>query len=68
MRDLLNGFIQIISEQNSLLEQIVKLSEDKRQAIVLGQVQELDSMVHKEGILGQELENLRVPALFYRWK
>ena len=58
MRDLLNGFIQIISEQNSLLEQIVKLSEDKRQAIVLGQVQELDSMVHKEGILGQELEKL----------
>lgn len=58
MRDLLNGFIQIISEQNSLLEQIVKLSEDKRQAIVLGQVQELDSMVHKEGLLGQELEKL----------
>ncbi len=58
MLDLLNSFIEIIGKQNDLLEQIIKLSEDKRQAIVLGQVQELDSMVHKEGILGQELEKL----------
>lgn len=58
MLDLLNSFIEIIGKQNELLEQIIKLSEDKRQAIVLGQVQELDSMVHKEGILGQELEKL----------
>ncbi|MGI5880060.1 MAG: flagellar protein FlgN [Syntrophomonadaceae bacterium] len=58
MQDLLNSFIEIIGQQNDLLEQILKLSEDKRQAIVLGQVQELDSMVHKEGILGQELEKL----------
>ncbi|MDD3364551.1 MAG: flagellar protein FlgN, partial [Syntrophomonas sp.] len=51
-------FIDILGKQNRVLDSLVQLEETKRQVIILGQVEELNKLMQKEGILVSNIQKL----------
>lgn len=58
MDKLLPAFIDTTASINQILDTLVQIGETKQQMIILGQVQELDKLVQKEGIIVSNLEKL----------
>lgn len=56
MKELLAELILAINNENELLDQLADMAYEKKQLVILGKVQELDSLIHKEGIIISELE------------
>lgn len=56
MKELLADLIDAINYENELLDKLSDLGYEKKQLIILGKVQELDNLIHKEGIIISELE------------
>jgi len=53
-------FIDTLGKQNRALISLVQLEEEKRRIIILGQVDELNKLNQKEGILVSNLQKLEV--------
>ncbi len=51
-------FIGTLVKQNLALDNLVQLEEKKRQVIILGQVEELNKLMQKEGILVSNIQKL----------
>lgn len=51
-------FIDTLEKQNRVLDNLLQLEEAKRQLIILGQVEELNKLVQKQGIIVSNLEKL----------
>ncbi|PKM77589.1 MAG: hypothetical protein CVU90_06995 [Firmicutes bacterium HGW-Firmicutes-15] len=51
-------FIDILGKQNRVLDSLVQMEEKKRQVIILGQVEELNKIMQKEGILVSNIQKL----------
>ncbi|MDD4802886.1 MAG: flagellar export chaperone FlgN [Syntrophomonas sp.] len=51
-------FLELLQKQNLVLENLLELEEKKRQVIILGQVEELNKIIPKEGMLVSDLEKL----------
>lgn len=58
MDKYIQDFIAILVRQNRLLDSLVELGEEKRKIIILGQVEQLDKLMQKEGIIVSNLEKL----------
>ncbi len=56
MESLLIDFTGAVSALNEVLDELANLGQEKQQLIILGKVQELDSLIRKEGIIISNLE------------
>ncbi|CFX12354.1 FlgN-like domain [Syntrophomonas zehnderi OL-4] len=58
METTIKELIQILIKENQWIDKLVEIGEEKKQVIILNQVQELDKLVQKEGALVAALERL----------
>jgi flagellar biosynthesis/type III secretory pathway chaperone len=58
MESLLLDFARTVDAMNQVLDQLAEVGQEKQQLIIMGQVKELDSMIHKEGIIVSNLEKI----------
>ncbi len=58
MQKIIPEFKDTLGRQNRLLESLIDLGEEKRRVIVLGDVEQLDKLMQKEGIIVSNLEKL----------
>lgn len=58
LESLVKAFVDSINNENSVLESLALVSQDKQQLIIKGNVKELDSLINKEGIIISHLEEL----------
>jgi len=54
----IQNFIAILVRQNRLLNDLTQLGEEKRRIIILAEVEQLDKLMQKEGIIVSNLEKL----------
>ncbi|MEA1962366.1 MAG: flagellar protein FlgN [Bacillota bacterium] len=66
--DLINEFITVLLRENSVLEQLIEISTEKQKMIILGQTEELDKLVQKEGIVVSNLGKLEDARFQYQIK
>ncbi|MDD3024417.1 MAG: flagellar protein FlgN [Syntrophomonadaceae bacterium] len=58
MEKLIVDFINTIAKENGILENLVEFALEKQRYIILGKVQELDSLIRKEGIMISNLDRV----------
>ncbi|MEN6351335.1 MAG: flagellar protein FlgN [Syntrophomonas sp.] len=58
MEKLIPDFIQMLKKENSILDMLVEIAEEKKNLIILGKVQELDNLIKKEGITISNLDRI----------
>lgn len=58
MEKLLSAFLDTIVQLNETLNKLAEMGQNKQQLIISGQVQELDKLIQKEGIIVSHLEKL----------
>lgn len=58
MEKLIGDFIEIIAKENSVLDSLNDFAQEKQHLIILGKVEELDSLIKKEGIVISNLDRV----------
>lgn len=58
MEKLIGDFINTIAKENEILDSLAEFAQEKQHLIILGKVQELDSLIRKEGIMISNLERV----------
>lgn len=58
MQTKIQVFTDHVTRQNNILQQLIQLAEEKKRYIILGQVEELDKCIQKEGIIISNLDQL----------
>lgn len=56
MESLVRSLMASVKEETSILNSLIEMGEEKRQLIVRNRVRELDTLVHREGIIVSRLE------------
>lgn len=51
-------FTRTVEAMNQVLDELAQLGQEKQQLIIVGKVKELDSLIHKEGIITSNLEKV----------
>lgn len=58
MEKLIGDFIDTIAKENSILDSLVESAQEKKHFIILGNIQELDSLIRREGTLVSNLDKV----------
>lgn len=58
MEKLIGDFINTIAKENNILDSLAEFAQEKQHLIILGKVQELDSLIRKEGIMISNLDRV----------
>ncbi|MDD3269966.1 MAG: flagellar protein FlgN [Syntrophomonadaceae bacterium] len=58
MEKLIGDFIDTIAKENSILDSLNDYAQEKQHLIILGKVEELDSLIKKEGIVISNLDKI----------
>lgn len=58
MEKLIGDFINTVAKENEILDNLAEFAQEKKHLVILGKVQELDSLIRKEGIMISNLERV----------
>lgn len=58
MEKLIGDFINTVAKENEILDNLAEFAHEKKNLVILGKVQELDSLIRKEGIMISNLERV----------
>lgn len=58
MDKIIQEFIETLIKENTLLDKLLELGEEKKQIVILGKIQELDKLMQKEHVTASNLEKI----------
>ncbi len=58
MEKLIGDFINMVAKENEILDSLADFAQEKKNLIILGKVQELDSLIRKEGTVISNLDRV----------